>query len=250
MILSRGNAMRSGVAAALLMGTAALILAPKGIAQQNTAPATGTVPLSEVVDKMSKESGAVVVADSSLKVNAAPLKLKTTPANLEQQIRTLVKTLPSGTVWGKLYLPAPRSGNYVGDDVAAYAYAAGQLFGPVGAPDPADTIEILGKRLPVAQAKEIAATLKLKPVYLLSNPKASRNGFLVEGPAGAPAASVTQDMAAQTALGAQPGKITRVEMGYEKGIPVFQYDITGTDGRKYEVRINGTTGDVLSHRLD
>ena len=162
----------------------------------------------------------------------------------------MVKALPAGTIWGKLYLPEPKKAPYKGDDVAGFAYASGQLFGPVGAPDPADTIEIMGKRLPASGAKEIIAQLKLKPVYLLSNPKLGRNGFLVQGTPGSPLIGVNPEMATNTALAAQPGNVTRVEMGYEKGVPVYQFDIAGPDGRKYEVKVHGTTGEVISNKLD
>ena len=165
---------------------ATLLSAPVGSAQQGSGTPAGTVPVSEITARLSKDSGLQVLTDSTLKVNVSPLKTKTTPANVEQQIRALVKTLPAGTIWGKLYLPIPKTGTYKGDDVAAFAFASGQLFGPVGAPDPADTVEVMGKRIPADSAKEIIAQLKLKPVYLLSNPRLGRNGFLVEGPMGGP----------------------------------------------------------------
>ena len=228
-----------------------LAAAPSGALQQPGKPAVSTVPVADIVSRMSKDSGLTVLTDSTLKVNAPRLKTATTAANLENQIRVLVKSLPPGTIWGKLYLPEPRPKQpYKGDDVVSFAYASGQLFGPVGAPEPSDTVEVMGRRLPTAEAKEIIARLKLQPVYLLSNPKLGRNGFLVQGPDDGPLISVTPETAAATALSAQPGNVTRVEMGYEKGVPVYQFDVNGADGRKYEVRVDGSTGRVLSNKLD
>lgn len=242
-----------GWKASALMATLAgcLLSSPSDATRPARQSAPGTKPVADVVSRMSRESGFAVLTDSTLKVSVPPLKIATTAANVEIQIKALVKTLPPGTIWGKLYLPEPRPNRpYKGDDVAGFAYASGQLFGPVGAPEPADTVEVMGRRLPTAEAKELIVKLKLQPVYLLSNPKLGRNGFLVQGPDGGPAIAVTPDTAAATALSVVPGSVTRVEMGYEKGLPVYQFDVQGADGRKYEVRVDGSSGRVLSSKLD
>ena len=91
---------------------------------------------------------------------------------VETGLNALVKTLPAGTLWGKLFLPAPAPGRaWKGDDVAAFAFAQTRLFGTVGAPTPDGSIEILGKRVSRDAAGAYIAGLGLKPIYLITNPK-------------------------------------------------------------------------------
>lgn len=122
-----------------------------------------------------------VVADSTTGATPAALPIEpTTPENVEKQVAALVAGLPPGTLWAKLYLPAPvntRRG-YNGDDVAAYALAQSKLVGPVGAALPPGTVEILGQKLPQDKAETHIAGLNLKPVYLITNPRAQApSGF-------------------------------------------------------------------------
>src|SRR4051812_39821301 len=102
---------------------------PSGAAPQTGQPVVGSVPIAQVVSRMSRDSGLTVLTAPTLKINVPPLKTVTTAANVEKQIAALVKALPPGTIWGKLSLPEPRPNRpYKGDDVAVFAYASGQLF--------------------------------------------------------------------------------------------------------------------------
>ncbi len=122
-----------------------------------------------------------VVADSTTGATPAALPIEaTTPENVEKQVAALVAKLPPGTLWAKLYLPAPANARrgYNGDDVAAYALAQSKLVGPVGAALPPGTVEIMGQKLPQTKADATIADLNLKPVYLITNPRAQApSGF-------------------------------------------------------------------------
>lgn len=146
--------------------------------QQNAPVRTRTV--AEVAAAMTRgATGSFVVADSSVGRIPAPLPADaTTPENVEQQIEALVAQLPKGTTWAKLYLPAPASvrRGYNGDDVAAYALAQSKLVGPVGAVAPPGLVEIMGQKVPQAKAQDYIAGLNLKPVYLITNPRAAAPG--------------------------------------------------------------------------
>ena len=151
------------------------------------APASQNAPVrkrtaSDVAAALTRGAGgAFVVTDST--VGPLPAALpgeETTPANVEKQIESLVAALPKGTTWAKLYLPAPASTRrgFNGDDVAAYATAQSRLVGPVGAAPPAGMVEIMGQKVPTDKAQDFIAGLNLKPVYLITNPRAATpSGF-------------------------------------------------------------------------
>ena len=83
----------------------------------------------------------------------------------------LVKGMPSGTVWAKLYLPLPRGGKFDGDAVADLALAQAKIYGNVGGSTPDGTIEVIGQKVSGQNADALISTLNLKTVYVLTNPK-------------------------------------------------------------------------------
>jgi len=48
----------------------------------------------------------------------------------------------------------------------------------------------------------------------------------------------------QTALAAKPGQVIKVEAKTEKGVPVYEFDIVGADGRAWDIECNANTGKV------
>ena len=168
------------IAHAQTVNAPVLINGDDGPGPQNAPVRSRTV--AEVTNALTRGAGgAYVVSDGT--VGRLPALLPgetTTPANIEKQITDLVANLPKGTTWAKLYLPAPANAKrgYNGDDVAAYAQAQSRLVGPVGAAPPVGMVEILGQKVPEAKAQDFIAGLNLKPVYLITNPRAaSPSGF-------------------------------------------------------------------------
>lgn len=145
---------------------------PPAAAANAAAPARQR-SLQTVLDKISQAAGVQVVADSTVsQAQVTPPAEPTTPENFTRQIEAIVKTLPAGTTWAKLYLPAPASSRgYRGDDVAQYALAQARLFGNVGGATPAGTVEIMGQKIAADRAEAFIAGLNLKPVYLVTNPR-------------------------------------------------------------------------------
>ncbi|MFM7322653.1 MAG: hypothetical protein ACKO5K_14180 [Armatimonadota bacterium] len=129
-------------------------------------------PLESVLQRMSKDLGAAVMADSSLARAQASLPgSPTTKDNIEDQLDALVKELPKGTVWAKVMLPAPKGKSYRPDDVLEFLLAQARLFGNVGV-SKEGMVEVLGQRFENAKAEPVVSTLGLRPVYLLANPSA------------------------------------------------------------------------------
>jgi hypothetical protein len=166
----------------MAVGTLGMIVPPNtSRAQTPPPPAAGaaaarTRPLGDVLAAMNRAvgTGISLVADSTVAAASVPVPTEpTTLENFEKQIDALVKALPVGATWGKLYLPAPPSRRgYDGDAVAEYALAEAKLFGPVGGATPAGTVEILGRKLPADRAQAHIQGLGLQPVYLVSRPGA------------------------------------------------------------------------------
>jgi hypothetical protein len=153
----------------MLAASGTILLATCAVARQETTSRAGTRPASEVLARIGQGAGVAVVADSTITERVALPSAPATAATAEQQIAEVVKALPAGTKWAKLYLPAAKGRAWNGDDVAAYALAQAKLFGTVGAA-PAGSVEIMGQILPAAKAQEQIAALNLKPVYLVTNP--------------------------------------------------------------------------------
>lgn len=171
--------------AAAVVGPLGMVTPPPASAQDSNPPANTTnvrqKPLSAILTSMSRAAGVSIVADSTIAgalVN--PPAMNTTPQNFEAQIAEMVKSLPQGTAWAKLYLPEPKGRrDYSGDDVAAYATAQAKLFGNVGGDTGPGEVEILGQRVAADKASSYVAGLNLKPVYLITNPSARLQGGIL-----------------------------------------------------------------------
>jgi hypothetical protein len=148
----------------------------------NNGPRQPTVTLTGALEQISRRTGVLVLADSTVayeRIAAGTVEGGVPPSSVtadaaetavKKQLAVLVRSLPPGTAWGKVYLPAPGPGRlWKGDDVAAFVFAQARLFGTVGAPMADGGIEILGRRVSKEEAPRYIAGLELKPVYLLSN---------------------------------------------------------------------------------
>jgi hypothetical protein len=131
--------------------------------------------LDRLVQEISKDTGLAILVDSSLgqKIIATP-EATITRDNLEEQLAALVLKLPKGAIWTRLYLPAPSQPNrpYRGDALATYIRAQGGLSGrPLRSSVPKEpTVEILGKKMPLAEAQAAIKSLGLSVYYVISNP--------------------------------------------------------------------------------
>lgn len=65
-------------------------------------------------------------------------------------------------------------------------------------------------------------------------------------PAFAP--KVTMEACVKAALAAKPGELIAAEGEVERGMPMFEIDIAGADGRRWEVMCDGINGRLLSVR--
>ena len=173
---TRGPGTVVAVAASL---AGSILMAYAAPAQDPAPPASrvGTRPASDVLARIAQGAGVTVLADSTVANERIPLPAEAaTPANLEARIGEVVRALPQGTTWAKLYLPAPAGGRaWTGDDVAEYAFAQKRLFGQIGGAA-AGTVEILGQRIPEDRAAAFITGLNLKPVYLVTNPSRRPTG--------------------------------------------------------------------------
>ena len=161
----------------VLVGFAALGLShsqaqDQPLAVPEKAQGSGRKLVRFVVDFLTRQSGVLVVADSTVEnENAAmpPDGTAITAQNMDDILAKMVEALPEGVHWAKLYLPPPPKGKkWTGEDVAAYALAQARLFGNVGGDDTPGYVEILGQKVPTAQAQTVITTLNLRPVYLVT----------------------------------------------------------------------------------
>ncbi len=65
-----------------------------------------------------------------------------------------------------------------------------------------------------------------------------------------PQAKVTQQRAAQKALAASPGAVVEAQLGEENGTVVWEFEVKAPDGSGHEVKVNATTGAVISAAAD
>ncbi len=166
-------ALGSGVTTVFAQDTAPATRVPDATATPAPRQKTPTRTLKEVLKRLQEGAGpdARVTADSTLLGVSVPLPADpTTPANLDSQLAALAGSLPKGTVWAKLYLPAADAHAYKGDDLSDFAVAQSRLFGTVVG-TPSGSVEVLGRMLPADKAQAVIDALNLKPVYLLSNPQ-------------------------------------------------------------------------------
>jgi hypothetical protein len=162
----------------------ALLLVPT-LSHAQEAPATERqrpereVSVSVIVRQLGQDSGQNVLVDSSLAALKAPALAKaTTKANLEEQLDALLRKLPEGAAWAKLYLPKPQEGKrYAADNLARFAVAQASLFGgKVGTSKPG-MVEVMGRMMPEAEALPLVQKLDLVPYYILSNPRRPAMAF-------------------------------------------------------------------------
>ena len=167
----------------------ALLLTPT-LAHAQQAPASERprtereVAVSVIIRQLGQDSGQNVLVDSSLAALKAPALTKaTTKDNLEEQLDILLRKLPDGTAWAKLYLPKPIEGKrYAADNLSRYAVAQAGLFGgKVGASKPG-MVEVMGRLMTQAEANPLIQKLDLVPYYILSNPRKPTMAF--GGPGG------------------------------------------------------------------
>lgn len=163
---------------AFATGSTALVATPAPCVAQNappavtaTTPRAGTRPVADTLARIGQAAGVTVVTDS-FPAERLPLPTEpVTPENVERHLDQAVKSLPAGAVWVKLYLPPSPTGRpWRGEDAGAYAALRARLFQVKDTP-PAGMVEVLGQRLPVAEAGEVITRLKLKPVYLVTDAK-------------------------------------------------------------------------------
>lgn len=140
-------------------------------ATQNTAAQNARLrPLNTIVTVMARTSGATILADSSVAATPVmPLTEASTADNFEAQLDGIVKAMPQGATWAKVYLPLTSS-RMNADAVSDYVIAQAKLFGSAGAAAPAGMVEIMGQRVPADKAQAVITALNLKPIYLISNP--------------------------------------------------------------------------------
>ena len=134
-------------------------------------------PLQNVVADMARASGVTIVADSSVAtVSVVQPAEDTTEDSVATQLTAIVKTMPEGTTWAKVYLPGDSVRRPNADAVSDYIFAQARLFGGVGAATAAGTVEIMGQKVPADKASSVISILGLKPVYLITNPRLRSNG--------------------------------------------------------------------------
>jgi hypothetical protein len=138
--------------------------------EKSTATRTRNVPLTTLLRQMSEESGVTVLGDSTVgSLTAPPLKEATTRENLETQLQALMRTLPAGTEWAKIYLPIPEQGKkYQPDAITQLIRSQINLFGKPSML-PKGTVEIQGKRMSEKDAEAYIKGLNLAPYYVISN---------------------------------------------------------------------------------
>ncbi len=136
-----------------------------------TAAPGKTKALNYVLTGIKKESGMAVLSSSLLATaQVKPPKAAVTAETLEETLDELVKGLPAGAIWAKLWLPPlPAGRQFKGDDLVDYAVAQSRLYPGVGASRPG-VVEVLGQKLPADKAEGVISALGLKPVYVICNP--------------------------------------------------------------------------------
>src|SRR5262249_8731632 len=135
---------------------AAVSLVPIHVrAQPAPAPRAGTRPAADVLAELGRSAGVIVLADASGQGRPTMPPGGATAETIEQQIAGIVRLLPAGTTWAKLYVPAPVNGRWDAAAVADFARAqARQLGTAVGRPPPAGPVEGLGQRIAPPKADQ------------------------------------------------------------------------------------------------
>jgi hypothetical protein len=195
--------------------------------------------VDRLAQEITKDTGLTVLVDSSLgqKIIATP-ETTITRENLEEQLDLLVAKMPKGAIWTRLYLPAPPQPNrpYRGDALATYIRAQAGLSGrPLRSSVPKEpTIELLGKKISLAEAQPTIKSLGLSPYYVISNPNAV--GRVGAGGAGADAA----DRISGATGNVMKDLMKQLGVSNPKDIPSGNYrvPITKPDGSTGEAKVS------------
>jgi hypothetical protein len=138
-------------------------------AQQAPAGRVPTRPAAEVFAQIGQSAGVVILADSTVQGRLPMPASPATAQTVEQQITQMVRALPAGATWVKLYVPTPANGRWSADLVADYARIQARLVGTTGRPAPEGMVEILGRYVPANKVGEYTTALNLKLVYLITS---------------------------------------------------------------------------------
>jgi hypothetical protein len=168
----RRNRWKLAVAVAVSSLLTSLVMISGSAQQASPTQRTGTRPAAEVLAQLGQSAGVVILADATVQGRLPIADAAATPESVEQQLASLVRALPAGTTWGKLYVPAPANGRWDVEAVEDYARAQARLVGTLGRPAPAGMVEVLGRQVPTEKASEAITTLNLKLVYVVTNPRA------------------------------------------------------------------------------
>lgn len=144
-----------------------VIIPPALIAYQDQAP---TRYLDSLIRETSQRLGILILVDSTASgAKVAPPELVLNGArDIEPWLNELVKNIPGGASWVKLWLPPPPKGKrWTGDEVANFALSLSKLYGTVGAVEPGKS-EVLATQLPDTTAASVKSALQLQPVYLIT----------------------------------------------------------------------------------
>jgi hypothetical protein len=153
------------VVRAALLGAAVLGSLPTVSGPQ---PSQGSQTLEAALRDVSKRAETHVCAVTLLsREQVPPVERAVTKENLEEVLADLRRrlTLPARLV--KLYLPPPPAGRtWRAEELLAFAQAQADLFAtPIGDMRK-ETVQVLGKNLPVEKAKAVIEALDLRPVYV------------------------------------------------------------------------------------
>jgi hypothetical protein len=154
-------------AVALAVGGTALVTLSAPAQQAPTA----TRPAEEVLAQLGRNAGVVVLADATIYARLPMVTGAATVEGVERQLAELVRTLPAGATWIKIYVPAPANDRWSAEIVADYARAQSRLLGTSGRPAPPGTVELFGRPVAADKASEYITALNLKRVYLVTNPR-------------------------------------------------------------------------------
>lgn len=162
----------------MLLAVAALAI-PTTILAQNTddkekpvpALALSNLSVRELTERLSKESGAVVVADRTLATRAATLR--TVGGSLDKVLAQLLPQLPKGSVVRKTLL-SPLKGRLTPaeiEEVSRLAAAQEALKTTVSANEKPETgaVNFLGRWLSGTATQQLKTSQNLRVVYVLTN---------------------------------------------------------------------------------
>ncbi|MGC4045895.1 MAG: hypothetical protein QM758_19055 [Armatimonas sp.] len=167
-----------------LLGIALGVFLSVGIAQAEP-PAPPAVPkrvpaidlsqrtVKELAAKLTKESGFLVVADSTVANNR--VSLNTVGGPLETVLQQLLAAMPKGSLIKKAHMPSaaatsPDPNPEVVSILIQVNDALAAPMNPGTKPDP-DAVIVQGRIIPKDKAADVLAALDMKPVYLLTNPQ-------------------------------------------------------------------------------